>query len=414
MTFIACGINHKTAQLALREQLAFSEMHSRDFLSQLIDSQAATEALILSTCNRTDIYSRTQDLPKLMGFLDTHPQFQQLIHTPQWYCYTGQAAVSHVMRVASGVDSMIVGEPQILGQLKQALVLAKGAGSIGSYLQRLFQRVFAVTKQVRTASGIGTAPVSVAYTSVLLAKRIFANLGNARILLIGSGQTIELTALHFKNQGVKRMVIANRSLDKARKLSGQFDAHTIALEDIPIYLQQVDIVVAATGSFSPILKKDTVLQVMKITKKRRPILMLDLGVPRDIEPSMADLEDVYLYNVDQIGEIIAENLKSRNHAAEQAAAMCDAQANYFMRQLQALDAVNTICAYREKVEAVREEAIKKAVQKLKNGAAAEQTVMELAQQLTQKIMHGPSVQLNQAAFDGNNELLIAARKLFDL
>lgn len=414
MTFIACGINHKTTELALREQVAFSAENTSHTLKQLMQSGIVNEALILSTCNRTDIYSHSQQPAQLMHWLREHPYLEKVINTPHWYCHQGQQAVSHVMRVASGVDSMVIGESQILAQLKDAMNLARQAGAVGGYLHRLLQRVFAVTKQVRNASGIGAAPISLAYVAVNLAKRIFANLANSRVLLVGSGQTIELVALHLRQQGVKRLVIANRSLKNAEKLAQLFQGHAISLEEIPLYLQQSDILVSATGSYSPLINKLTVIQALKATRKRRPLLMIDLGLPRDIEPEVADLEDVYLYNVDQLGTIIKENLNSRHQAAEQASALIETHAAFFMHQLQALNAVDTICAYRDKIQQFSARELAAAQAKLTQGKDPAQVLAEMTDLLINKIMHQPSVQLQQAAFDGDKALLIAARRLFDL
>ncbi len=413
MALIACGINHKTASVALREQVVFAAQNTQDTLRQLLQLGAANEAMILSTCNRTEIYSHTLDPGRLGYWLNEHPQIKQLAGTDHWYCHQDQQAVGHIMRVASGLDSMILGEPQILGQMKQAFVLAQQAGAVGTHLQRLLGKVFAVTKQVRTHTGVGASPVSIAYAAVSLAKRIFAKLSKCQVLFIGSGQVIELMALHLTDKGVKQIVIANRSRARAEKLAQQFSAHVIGLEEIPIYLQKADIVIAATGNPHSMLTKSTVGHALK-SGKRRPLLMIDMAVPRDIEPQVAELEDVYLYNVDNLQEIIAENLKTRSSAAQQAECMIDIQARYFMRQLQALDAVSTIRAYREKLERLREDALNEALAGLHQGIAPEAALEEMARTLTNKIMHVPSVQLRQAAFDGELGMLAAAHKLFDL
>lgn len=414
MPLIACGINHKTTALALREQAAFSNEKASMMLDALIRTGAANEAMILSTCNRTEIYTHSIDLHQLTNCIAQHSPLQKIIQTPHWYCYQDHQAVNHLMRVASGVDSMVVGEAQIVGQLKDAFRLAQKSGAIGSYLQRLLQRVFAVTKQVRTHSGIGAAPVSLAYVAVNLAKKIFADLAKSQVLLIGSGQTMELTAIHLADNGVKRLVIANRTYEKAQKLAHSFNGHAINLNDIPLYLPQVDIVVAATRSYSPVLNKASVKQALSARQRRKPLLMIDLGVPRDIAADVVDLEDVYLYNVDQLGTIITENLKSRRHAADYAEDMISVQSRFFMRQLQALDAVETICSYREKIDQLRDTALHKALDELGKGKPPAVILTEFAQQMANKIMHEPTLQLRQAAFDGNMDVLTAARKLFDL
>lgn len=414
MPLIACGINHKTTELALREQAAISTENTALLLDSLIRKRAVNEAMVLSTCNRTEIYAHSADLSQLTQCLAEYAQFQPFIHTPHWYCYQNHQAVNHVMRVASGVDSMVVGEPQIIGQLKDAFRFAQELGAIGSYLQRLLQRVFAVTKQIRTHSGIGAAPISLAYVAVNLAKRIFANLDRSQLLLIGSGQTMELTATYLADNGVKRLIIANRSLEKAQKLAQRFNAHAIGLQDIPLYLAQMDIVVAATSSYFPVLDKAVVKQALISRKRRKPLLMIDLGLPRDIAADVVDLEDVYLYNIDQLSSIIAENVKSRQHAADYAEDMIKIQSRFFMRQLQALDAVETICSYREKLEQLRNNTLENALAELRTGKNPEEILVGLAHGLTNKIMHVPTLQLRQAGFDGDMDVLKTARKLFDL
>lgn len=414
MHFIACGVNHQTAAIALREQAALSREHAATTLQSLLQARIADEAMILSTCNRTDVYSYTADPQRLMTWLAQQPRIGTVVGSPHWYCYQGQQAAGHVMRVASGLDSKILGEPQVFGQLKQAFALAQQVGAIGGYLQRLVQRVFAVSKHVRSASGIGVAPVTLAYAVITLAKRIFADLTKCRVLLIGGGQIMELMALHLADQGIKRLVVANRSLNKAQHLASPFHGVAIGLADIPLYLAEADIVIAATNSFAPLLTHATVTQTLRACSKRRAVLMVDLGVPRDIDPEVGALEDVYLYNIDQIGSMISENLRTRYGAAQQAEAMIELQARFFMRQLQELDAVDTICAYRDRAEQLRNAELSDAVHALQTGKAPQAVLTELAHALTNKLLHHPTVQLRQAAFDGDKDTLIAARKLFNL
>ncbi|HVV68092.1 MAG TPA: glutamyl-tRNA reductase [Gammaproteobacteria bacterium] len=413
MAFIACGLNHKTASVALREQVVFAPENTSDTLRQLLQIGAANEAMILSTCNRTEIYSHTSDPGRLGHWLAQHPDIKQVADTDHWYCYQDQQAVSHIMRVASGLDSMVLGEPQILGQMKQAFAFAREVGAVGTHLSRLLSKVFTVTKQVRTDTDIGANPVSVASAAVNLAKRIFANLAKCQVLLIGSGQIIELMALHLADSGVKQIVIANRSRARALKLAQQFSARVISLEEIPLYLQKIDMVIAATGNSLPLINKNTVARALK-SGKRRPLLMVDLAVPRDIEPEVGQLEDVYLYNIDNLKDILTENLKSRLDAAEHAEQIINAQARFFMRQLQELDAVDTICTYREKLEQLRDTQLAEAMAQLKRGMEPEAVLKEMARVLTNQIMHAPTVQLRQAAFDGELQVLLAARKLFGL
>lgn len=412
MPLIACGINHKTAPLAIREQAVLLPEHTPVALRELLTIGAANEAIILSTCNRTEIYTHTLALPHFTSWLAAHSKMGQ-IDPKHWYWYQDQHAVAHLMRVASGLDSMILGEPQILGQMKQAFFLAQEAGTVGSELRRLLQRVFTVTKQVRTHTRIGVNPVSVGYAAVTLAKRIFSDLSKAQVLLIGAGQTIELAALHLSDCGVKHFIFANRSASKAAYLAKQFAGQTISMTDIPLYLQKVNIVVTATSSPLPILGKGMIESALKVGK-RRPLLMLDMAVPRDIEPEVAKLEDVYLYNIDHLENIVNDNLNSRLDAAEQAKSIIDIQARYYMRQLEAQDAHKIIRNYRTKLQNLRDEEVTKALVHLKNGEMPEMVLTQMARALTNKILHTPSVQLREAAFDNQLALLLAAKKLFEV
>lgn len=414
MNLIASGINHKSAPLVIREQVAIAQETAKSMLRDLMTSGAANEALVLSTCNRTEIYAYTSSgEATLKDWLAQHPQTAQIIHSNHWYWHHEQEAIKHILRVATGVDSMMIGESQILGQMKRAFSQAQEVGSVGSYLNRLLQRVFSVARQIRHHTAIGANPVSVAYAAVILAKRIYSELSNCHTLLIGSGQTIELTALHLKDFGVKRMVFCNRSIDKAKKLAEQFGAHAIESDEIPLYLQQAHIVISATSSPLPIIKKNTVECALKLGK-RRDLLMIDLGIPRDIEPQTADLEGVYLYHLDHLQEIVSHNLQSRYESARCAEDMIEIQARYVMKQLQSLTVVDTIRAYREKLEALRRDEVAKAHALLNQGVDAKEVVGELARTLTNKIMHASTSKLHQAGFDGQTDMLLLARNLLDI
>ncbi len=414
MPLITFGINHKTAPIDIREKMAFSPETAPLMLRDLLQMGAANEGVILSTCNRTELYCNTENTNLLMDWFKQHPQTASCLKPEHWYFYQDDAAVRHVIRVASGLDSMALGEPQILGQMKDAFELAQQGGAVGSRLHRLFQTAFAVTKQVRNHTENGFGSVSLAYAAVDLAKRIFANLAQCRVLLIGAGQTIELAALHLANQGVKRIVVANRDLEKAEQLAVKFWGHGVALTEIFLHLQEADIVISATGSQLPILDKKNVARALKMRRRRRPLFMVDLAVPRDIEADVAKLEDVYLYNLDDLQKLIANNLKSREEAAKQAEAIIDIQTQHFMRELKALDAVNTICDYRDKVSNLCEQELAKALETLQKGELAEIVLKELTHKIAGKIMHLPTTQLRQAALDGRDDLLILARHLFDL
>ena len=413
MSLLAFGLNYKTASIATRECTAFTPERVVAALQDLVSQGAANEAVLLSTCNRTELYTDAHD-PALLGkWLAEQHQLREEKLRQCWYFHQDQAAVCHAMRVASGLDSMVLGESQILGQMKTAYAVADQAGTIGVQLGHLFQTVFTVTKQIRTDTAIGVNPVSVAYAAVSLAKRIFTDLSQCTVLLIGAGETIELTATHLANQGVKRIVVANRHVDKAQRLADRFYGHGIAIGDVPVYLSETDIVITATASQLPILGKGSVERALK-ARKHKPIFMVDLAVPRDIEPEIAELPDAYLYNVDDLRGLVQENLQSRRNAAEQAEAIIEIQAKYYMHKLRELNANDTIRDLRHKLEKIRDQATTKALAQLQRGVDPQQVAEQMAFQLTNKILHRPTTQLRQVAFDGRGELLLLARHLFDL
>lgn len=413
MTFIACGLNYKTAPLNIREQVSIANEAIPAALQNLCQLKAVNEAMILSTCNRTELYVECDDSQALHYWLATWRKLEQHHLKPYLYFHQNHAAVRHIMRVASGLDSMVLGEPQILGQLKQAFHVARDLGTVGNQLDRLLQTVFAVGKQVRSDTAIGASPVTLIYAATNLAKRIFTELSNCTVLLIGAGDMIELAGLHFANLGIKQIIVANRSIDKAMQLAQKFSGRGVAIADIPMHLKEADIVLTATASELPILGKGAVESALK-ARKHRPIFMVDIAVPRDIEPEVGDLEDVFLYNIDDLQEIIEVNKHSRQEASIQAEAIVELQVANFMRELQGLKAVDTICAYREKLEILREQELTKALDRLHHGEHPESILNEMSRNLINKIMHNPTVNLRQAACDGRLELLMLARKLFDI
>jgi glutamyl-tRNA reductase len=318
-----------------------------------------------------------------------------------------------VLRVASGLDSLVLGEPQILGQIKDAYAVATKAGTMGGLLDRLFQHTFSVAKQVRTDTAIGASPVSVAFAAVSLAKQIFSNFEQHTALLIGAGETIELAARHLHQNGIGRMIIANRTVENAHALAQEFGAYAIALPEIPNHLAEADLVISSTASPLPILGKGSVESALKV-RKHRPMLMVDIAVPRDIEPEVADLSDVYLYTVDDLQDIIQDGLRSRQEAALQAEEIIDTEVSHFMHWLRSLNAVATIRDLRESAQTQRDEELDRALRLIASGKDPQQILTELANRLTNKLIHVPSTQLKQAGYDDRLELIEAARTLFNL
>ena len=356
MAFIALGINHKTASVDVRERVAFTPEQMVEALQQLCRVTPTREAAILSTCNRSELYLEQEQVEAeaVLAWLANYHRLNLEDLKACAYVHTDDQAVQHMMRVASGLDSMVLGEPQILGQMKSAYAVAREAGSVGPLLGRLFQATFSTAKTVRTDTAIGENPVSVAFAAVSLAKQIFANLHRSQALLIGAGETITLVARHLHEQGVKRIVVANRTLERASALAEQFGAHAILLADIPHELYSSDIVISSTASQLPILGKGAVEQALK-KRKHKPMFMVDIAVPRDIEAQVGELDDVYLYTVDDLHEVVAENLKSRQGAAQAAEELVAAGTEDFMARLRELAAVDVLKASRQHAERIRVE-----------------------------------------------------------
>ena len=415
MPLVAVGVNHKTAPVDIRERVAFQPDKLQKALQELTTRPKVSEAAILSTCNRTELVCCTdnQESEEIIDWFRHYHDLSSAELDPYLYIYPEHLAVRHVLRVASGLDSLILGEPQILGQIKTAYSTAVEAGTVGTLLSRLFQHTFNVAKQVRTDTAIGASPVSVAFAAVSLAKRIFADLPKRHALLIGAGETIELAARHLHENGLGSLTIANRTVEKAEGLAKEFNGEAIPLTIIPEHLPAADIVISSTASPLPILGKGAIEKAVK-KRKHQPILMVDIAVPRDIEPEAGELPDIYLYTVDDLKEIIDEGLKNRREAAEQAEEIIDHQVGQFMGWLRSQSAVSVIRHYRETAESTRDREIERAVAALAKGDDAETVLRALARNLTNKLIHGPSTQLRQAAFNDQADLFAAAKIILDI
>lgn len=416
MALIALGINHKTAPVNIRERVAFSPEKLEEALRELTALGYASEAAIVSTCNRTELVCTTaaeDDGRKIIDWFQHYHKLKREELEPFLYLHPEGQAVQHLLRVACGLDSLILGEPQILGQIKTAYRAAVQAGTVGALLGKLFQYTFSVAKQIRSDTAIGSSPVSVAFAAVSLAKQIFSDFPQHTALLIGAGETIELAARHLHENGIGRMIIANRTVEKAHTLAKEFNAFAISLTEIGSHLAEADIVISSTGSTLPILGKGAVERAVK-ARRHRPILMVDIAVPRDIEPECSQLDDVYLYTVDDLQEIIQEGLKSRQEAAKQAEEIIESQVSHFMGWLRSLQVVDTIRAYREQAEFLRDAELEKARRMLARGESPEEVMQWLARGLTNKLIHAPSAQMRQAGYDGRYDLVEAAQELFDI
>lgn len=412
---LAFGLNHRTAPVSVREQAAFTPERLGDALADLRVHGGAHEAAIVSTCNRTEVYCRLvhATAPNAIKWFAGFHRLHLADIEPHLYLYPGAEAVKHVFRVASGLDSMVLGEPQILGQMKTAFAEAHKAGATGKILNRLFQQTFSVAKRVRTDTAIGASAVSVAFAAVALARRIFANLNERCVLLIGAGETIELAARHLREAGVGRMIVANRTVERAQGLAHEFAAEAITLADMPERLREADIVISSTASQLPILGKGAVERALR-ARRHRPMFLVDLAVPRDIEPEVGGLSDVYLYTVDDLQGVIEANRQTRIEAAAEAEKIIDVQVTDFMRWIQSLDAVPTIRALRQRADMLRDEELVRARERIAHGEDPHAVMERLARDLANKLTHAPSAALKQADVDGNAELARVVRRLFDL
>jgi len=414
MAIIALGINHKTAAVELRSQVAFAPERVEAELHSARQALGLSEVALLSTCNRTELYLHGEvDDQAILAWLAASRGVAVAELVSCYYSYRDQEAVRHLMAVASGLDSLVLGEPQILGQIKSAYAVGCQAGTLASELHSAFQLAFSTAKTVRSQTAIGQNPVSVAYAAVALAQQIFADMSSARALLIGAGETIELVARHLAERGVGKITVANRTLQRATELAGKFNAEAVLLADIPEQLAAADIVISSTASQLPILGKGAVESALK-RRRRKPIFMLDIAVPRDIEPQVGELDDVYLYTVDDLEEVIEDNLRARQDAAKAAREIVDIEAERWFRQRRSLAAVDTIRAYRSAVDALRCEELARAQAALERGVPAAEVVDALARGLSNKIMHAPTIALRQASEAGREDLLALAQQLFDL
>jgi glutamyl-tRNA reductase len=396
MAFNILGINHKTAPVALREKVAFSEHRLVEALLTLRAQSGIAEVVILSTCNRTEVYwSGSASGADLSSWLETH-HGSHLDLAASLYIHQESRAVEHAFSVASGLDSMVLGEAQILGQLKDAYRIAQETGSTGPALNKLFQAAFSAAKRVRSETRIGANAVSLASATVSLARRVYADLGEHNALLIGAGEMNALTARHFKSAGVKRMVIANRTLARAQTLATELDAQAVDLSSLDEQLAEADIVISCTASPVPLISKKAAEAAIR-ARRRRPIFMVDMAVPRDIEPSVADLEDVYLFSIDDLQQLVDENRQQRELAAGGARVLVGEEVARFLADSRAQDAGPAIRVLRQQAESIRQQTVDQARRMLASGKSTDEVIEYLANTLTNRLLHAPTQALRQAA-----------------
>lgn len=408
MTLLALGINHKTAPVSLRERVTFSPETLNQALSSLLQQPLVQGGVVLSTCNRTELYLSVEQQENLQEQLvkwlcDYHHLSEDEVRK-SLYWHHDNDAVSHLMRVASGLDSLVLGEPQILGQVKKAFAESQNGRAVSGELERLFQKSFSVAKRVRTETDIGASAVSVAFAACTLARQIFESLSDVNVLLVGAGETIELVARHLYQHNVRHMMIANRTRERAQALATEVNAEVISLQDIDSRLAEADIIISSTASPLPIIGKGMVERALK-ARRNQPMLMVDIAVPRDIEPEVGKLANAYLYSVDDLHSIIQNNLAQRKAAAIQAETIVEQESSNFMAWLRSQGAVEIIRDYRSRADIIRADAQAKALAAIAQGADVEAVIQELAHKLTNRLIHAPTRSLQQAASDGDVERL---------
>lgn len=413
MQLFALGLNHHTAPVAIREQVAFRPELLTEALADLVRAKPVKEAAILSTCNRTELYFATEHPQHAADWFAEYHRVALQDLSPYLYTFPQRDAIRHVFRVASGLDSMVIGEPQILGQVKDAVRHAEQAGTLGSTLHKLFQRSFSVAKEVRSTTAIGANIVSMAAAAVHLSERIFESVRDQRVLFIGAGEMIELCAAHFCGEQPRKVTIANRTAARAEALAARFGADVIRLDQVAEVLAGYDIVVSCTGSPLPIIGLGMVERALK-ARRHRPMVMVDLAVPRDIEAEVAASGDVFLYTVDDLAKVVDSGLESRQAAVIEAEGIIDERVDGFLHWLDSRGTVPTIRALREHADALRRAELERATRLLAKGEDPHKVLEALSQGLTNKLIHAPTRFLNDAEGELHGDGAELVQRLFNL
>ncbi|RUO43902.1 glutamyl-tRNA reductase [Aliidiomarina taiwanensis] len=412
MSILAIGINHTTATVDVREKVAFQPEHLEHALQSLVQQGKVSESVIVSTCNRTELYCKAESgdaAPIIQWLANFHslPVEQVAQHV---YQHKDEQAISHLMAVASGLDSLVLGEPQIFGQVKDAYDAARKAGTIGALFDRLFQSTFAAAKNVRTDTSVGENAVSVAFSAVNLAKHIFADLSDAEVLLVGAGETAELAARHLREQGVRKLSVANRTVARAQELTDVVGGEAYTLDQLKGLLSKSDIIISSTASPVPIIGKGWVETAIK-ARRHKPMLFIDLAVPRDIEEEVGTLNDVYLYTVDDLQKIVSKNLAQREKAAAEARTIIQQHVADFTAWVQSLNSVDILREYRTQGQRIANEQKERALNAIAAGRDPEEVIHQLAQRLANTLMHKPTTAIQQAGRDNDIYSLAAYQKL---
>ncbi|QLI81870.1 glutamyl-tRNA reductase [Chitinibacter fontanus] len=413
MNLVVLGLNYQTAPVAVRERLAFNPDEMNSALAELVGLKGVFEAAIVSTCNRTELYCHARDLDAVKYWLAENRQQDLQSITPHLYAYQGTEAARHAYRVACGLDSMVVGETQILGQLKDAERAARDAGTMGTLLNGVFQRAFSTAKDVRTQTKIGAASVSMAAASVRLAERIFPTIAECKVLFIGAGEMIELCATHFAAQSPCKMAVANRTLERGQQLANELGGEAMLLTDLPERIHEFDVVVTSTAAPLPIVGKGMIERAIK-QRRHRPMFIVDLAVPRDVESEVGELADAYLYTVDDLAQVVQQGMASRSAEVTSAEAMVNEKVKEFNTWLASRAMVPTIRDLRDHADRIVRGEVQRAQKKLANGQDPQLVIEQLAQQMSNKFLHAPLSALNTAQADEQEALVNLVRRLYRL
>lgn len=410
------GINHNTAPISVREKLVFAPDIIDEALKSIKNNLAIEAVAIISTCNRMEILFASKPVELVIGWLSSYHEISENEIQKHSYLHEGEAAVSHLMSVASGLDSMVLGEPQILGQVKDAYGYAVNAGCVDLYFNRLFQQTFTLAKQVRTDTQIGESAVSVAYAAVTLSKRIFSNFSRVNVLLIGAGETVELAARHLTRQGVTKINVANRTVERAQDLATEFSGAAHSLSSLPEIVEKADIIISSTASPVPIIGKGLMEKAMA-ARKHRSMFMVDLAVPRDIEPEVSKLNNVYLYTVDDMQGVVEENLKVREQAAHEAKQIIKIHTDKYFAWRKSLSSVSLLKQFRTQVDNLKAEELSRAISKLDIEdemikQQIEKLLEELSNRMAKKFMHLPSQSIRKAGENNDERTLETLANIF--
>jgi len=399
------SVNHQTAPVEIREKVAFSDGELNNALDSLQTIEGVDSCVILSTCNRSEIYAIvSSNNPKLLlsDYLSSTHNIGREELDPYLSYYEGSDAIDHICHVATGLDSLVLGEPQILGQLKDAYQVAKIVGTLDKLLERLFQHSFSTAKKVRTDTNIGSSPVSVAYCAVKLSEKIFSDLSRQTVMLIGAGEMIELCAQHLNQKNVKKMIIANRTIDNAKKIASKYNAHPTSLKQFSSLIHEADIIISSTAALVPVIGKGLIESALKL-RKHRPMFILDIAIPRDVEPEVSQLDDVFLYTIDDLQQVVDNNMSNRQKEKSLAQEVITEQNINFFKWLHSLPNEQVIQSYRASADAIKKTAVESAIKKLKKGSDSETVVKEMADQLTNKLLHTPFSNIKQNSLEQLNQ-----------